>query len=213
MNQIFVSLLLAVSLISQAFAQAADPYTAHMQAAIAQLDSLKGEPAGWAQAAAQFEMISATRPDEWLPCYYAAYCLATQSLLEQEAAKRDLLVARALECWKSLKVENDETHVLRAWIAQASLAVDGQSRWRTEGNIINEYLSKAKKLNPGNPRALLIEADGVYWKPKMFGGGAERAKPMYAQTVAAYAAFVPASPLHPAWGKAQANRQLEACGK
>lgn len=212
MNRIFISFLFALALVSRAFAQDADPYTTHMTAAVTALDSLKN-PADFAQTAAKFEMIAAMRPAEWLPNYYAAYSLATQSFFEKDAEKRDQLIARALDWWNKISVENDETCVLRAWIAQASMAVDGRNRWKTEGSIISEYLEKAKTLNPRNPRALLIEADGVFYKPKAFGGGAAKAKPLYEQTVAAYKDFVPASPLHPHWGSSQATRQLAACDK
>ena len=75
--------------------------------------------------------------------------------------------------------------------------------------LVRETVAKAQQLNPANPRACLVEANNVYYTPKMFGGGADKAKPLYEQAQAKFAAFVPAGPLAPNWGLRQLQGRLK----
>ena len=55
-----------------------------------------------------------------------------------------------------------------------------------------------------------MQANNLYFTPKMFGGGAEVAKPVYDEAKTRYAAFRPAGPLAPSWGERQLLGRLKA---
>ena len=59
----------------------------------------------------------------------------------------------------------------------------------------------AKKLNPDNPRAFVLEALDKFYTPEQFGGSKEEAKKLFEQALQKYASFKPESNIHPNWGK------------
>jgi tetratricopeptide (TPR) repeat protein len=62
---------------------------------------------------------------------------------------------------------------------------------------------QARALGGENPRVLLLQAIGTWFKPSMFGGGEDKARPLMARALAAFAKDHPA-PGMPAWGYAEA---------
>lgn len=67
---------------------------------------------------------------------------------------------------------------------------------------------KARSLAPDNPRLHLIEGIGNIYKPKMFGGGIDRALESIEKAIALYPDDSPSSPLDPDWGHAEAYAWL-----
>lgn len=137
-------------------------------------------------------LISKKWKDEWAPHYYVAYAKAGLSFMESDAAKRDAMLdeadAEMDEAVAILGKDNDETYVVRAMLAQARMAVDGQNRWQKYGKLFDDNLKKAKEINENNPRIYYMKGTAVYFTPKAFGGGAknavsyfEKAKPLFAQ--------------------------------
>jgi len=53
------------------------------------------------------------------------------------------------------------------------------------------YIDLSIKANPENPRPYLIRAMGIYYTPKAFGGGAEKAVPYLEKALEKYEAFKP----------------------
>jgi hypothetical protein len=47
--------------------------------------------------------------------------------------------------------------------------------------------------------------------PEAFGGGKANAKKQFEKALELYKTFKPASPLHPDWGKDEAEKSLAAC--
>lgn len=62
---------------------------------------------------------------------------------------------------------------------------------------------QARALGAENPRVLLLQAIGTWFKPSMFGGGEDKARPIMARALAAFAKDHPA-PGMPTWGYAEA---------
>ena len=90
--------------------------------------------------------------------------------------------------------------------------VDPMSRGRKYGTIANQFYKTAEKLDSlSNPRPLYLGGQGLFYTPKMFGGGKERAKPVLALSVVKYATFKPASDIAPHWGQKQATDLLKQC--
>ncbi len=159
----------------------------------------------------KMERIAAAEKVEWLPNYWVAYCYMMESYVEKDDDKRDLLLDKAdvfVANIEKMKVTNDETEVLKANIANARMAVSPSIRWMKYGSVVEKALENAKKINPKNPRITLLEAQGVFYTPEMFGGGKAKAKPVFEKAMQQFATFKPVSGMHPTWGEATAKWTL-----
>ena len=196
-----------------AVAAPADAYTTLMTAAIAELMST-GDPAVLRASAAKMERAAAVKPQDWLPRYYQSYALLIsvfQAKNEEDEAKDKTLDQAEAALAQARKLGGDESEilVLQAYIYQARLGISPMLRSMKYSGLVNEAVGKALALNPANPRAYLTKANNVYYTPAMFGGGAEKAKPIYEEARARYAAFRPASGLAPNWGEYQLKGRLK----
>lgn len=159
----------------------------------------------------KMERIAATEKTEWLPNYWVAYCYLMDSYIEQEGAKKDLLLDKAdtyLENAEKLSKNNDEIEVLKANLASARMAVSPQDRWQKYGGMVGMAMGAAKKINAENPRIALLEAQGLFYTPETYGGGKQKAKPVFEKALEQFAKFKPASSIHPNWGMAAAQWML-----
>jgi hypothetical protein len=77
----------------------------------------------------------------------------------------------------------------------------------------NELLEKALALNPENPRALLIKGMGVLNMPAMFGGGKDKAKPLFVSAKEKFEKASILTALYPSWGKYWNLKMVAACEK
>ena len=162
-------------------------------------------------AANKMERVAATEKTEWLPNYWVAYCYMQDSYVEKDDDKRDLLLDKAdvfIEKAAKLTQNNDEVEILRANLANARMAVKPSFRWMTYGSKVENALEAAKKISPKNPRIALLEAQGIFYTPEMFGGGHEKSKPLFDKAIAQFATFKPASAIHPNWGLPTAKWML-----
>ncbi|KAA9327049.1 hypothetical protein F0P96_17565 [Hymenobacter busanensis] len=223
-TQLLVLALVAASLTAPAQKKTADNapvataaapagYTDMMAATITELMST-GDPAQLQEITAKFERAAAVAPADWLPRYYQAYGrLITCFTSKESGDAKDLLLDQAetaLQQARKLGGDEAELLVLQGYIYQARLGVSPMARSMTYSAKVKETLAAAKKLDPANPRAYLVEANNVYYTPKMFGGGPEAAKPLYDEAKARFAAFKPSGPLAPNWGERQLNGRLAA---
>ena len=151
----------------------------------------------------QLERVASAETKEWLPNYWAAYCYMNKSYAETVAEKRDLLLEKAetlIAAADKLSPKNDEIEVLKANIASARMAVDPQNRWQKYGMISRKALKTAQALNPDNPRAKMLEAQGIFYTPEAFGGGKEKALPLINDAIEKFAKFKPSTAIMPNWG-------------
>jgi hypothetical protein len=188
-------------------------YTELMAASITELLSTADVPQTKA-AVARFERAAAVAPADWLPAYYQSYGLLRQCFLSKEDGdtKDQYLDQAEAALARARKLGGDESEllVLQGYIYQARLGVSPMARSMKYSVMVNEVLSQAKQINPANPRIYLVRANNVYFTPKMFGGGAEVAKPIYDEAKVRYAAFRPSGPLAPNWGEKQLQARLTA---
>lgn len=173
-----------------------------------------GDPALLKELASKFERASTVVATDWLPPYYQSYALLLtcfQSKEDGDVKDRYLDQAEAaLTRARQRRGDESELLVLQAYIYQARLGVSPMLRSMKYSGMVNETLAQARKLNPANPRIYLVQANNVYFTPKMFGGGAEAAKPLYDEAKIRYAAFQPSGPLAPNWGERQLQSRLKA---
>jgi hypothetical protein len=163
-------------------------------------------------AANKLTLIAKKWPNEGITNYYAALSKAQLSYMLTDAAQRDALVDESEEFLKmavsAWGKETDETHVLRAQIASARMAVDGQKRWQKYGKIFNDELDAAKEINANNPRIFLLRGQSKFWTPKMFGGGKKASKPYFEKAIALFATQPANDWTAPSWGLGSANYHM-----
>ncbi len=189
------------------------PYTAAMQAALTDLRACKST-ADFQAVANRLERIAAAEPAEWLPAYWAAYCYNTMSFMDGDDDRRDQLLDKAEALLGQSEKRNGrdaDVYILKAYVAQARMAVSPATRWMKYGSVVDENLAQAEKLDPGNPRLYYLRGMGAYYKPEMFGGGKNAAKPLLKEALDKYAVFRPASAIHPNWGQPRCQKMYEQC--
>ena len=182
-----------------------DKYVSAMKANIVQLDSIRVTGNG-ADLANNFTRIGDAEKTQWLPYYYAAYCTATQALIEKDNSKKDAIADKANDLITKAETilgkDNSETGVIKSMIETAHMTVDPQSRYMTYGPMISENIEKAKTLDPANPRPVLLEAQNKFYTPEAFGGGKDAAKELFEKAKQLFDNFKPESEISANWGKA-----------
>jgi tetratricopeptide (TPR) repeat protein len=95
-----------------------------------------------------------------------------------------------------------ESHALRA-SCLGQLIGGNMIKGMRLGPQANDAVDKARLLDKDNPRMLLLDAVGAWFKPSMFGGGKDKARAAMHRALAAFATDTPA-PAYPSWGYAEA---------
>ncbi len=188
----------------------ADAYTAMLAATIAEQNA--AGPAAQPATLAKLERAISARPTDWLPRYYQARGYLKVGFAAPDEDQKDLAFDRAqaaLDQARKLPGANQaEVLVLQAYIYQGRIMVSPMTRGTVYASRTGEALALAQKLEPQNPRVYLVMANDLYFRPAIFGGGADKAKPLYEQAKALFATYKPATPLSPNWGEANATARL-----
>jgi hypothetical protein len=189
-----------------------DAYTNAMNHAVSQLKTAEQSRAFEASASA-FERISAAAPEEWLPAYYEAYCqimLASQAMEQEQTDKISAHLDKAqaaVDRAKAIAPESSEVAALQGYVYTGRIWESPMVNGARYSGICQESYAKAIELDPENPRAHHLMGMQIFFTPKFFGGGAEKALPYLQKAAERYERFEPASELHPTWG-AYFNRNL-----
>lgn len=210
MKKIMTAAFIALSAFA---AQAQNPkYIAAMEKNIAALDTTR-DPQALQSLANNFERIAGAEKNEWLPGYYAAYCYASMtynskgSAIDNLCDKADALINRA----DSLSPNNSEIYVVKAQIRSARISVNPMVRGQKYGTESAELREKAKQLDPANPRPYYLEGTANFYTPPMFGGGKDKAKPVFEKAQKMFETFKPASSIAPHWGLHETAYFLKKC--
>ena len=155
-----------------------------------------------------FEHLTTVAPTNWLVNYYVAYTnirLADQSSGGSidsycNQAEKYIKIAE-----KQFDADASEINALYAYLYSVKVKVNPMFRGAKYGKLSREYSEKSIKENPKNPRPYLIRAIGIYFTPKIFGGGVAKAKPMLNKALEKFEHFTPKTPNHPHWGKGMAE--------
>ncbi len=186
-------------------------YESGMQKGLEQLQASKTVE-DMTSTSAFFERIADAEKDKWLPYYYAAYANYITGWMNPKADKdkvaeksKDLIAkAEAIE-------KNAEIYCLRQMVAIQQMTVDPMTRWQTYGAEAKQALENAKQADPNNPRIYYLDGQSLFRTPEAFGGGKTVAKKSAQKSVELFKTFKPASPLHPNWGKTEAEKLLADC--
>jgi hypothetical protein len=159
----------------------------------------------------QFEQLYAVNKTNWLIPYYAGMTKSIMCLLkmgDKDALANDALlwVGRA----KSI-MANDEVYCAESLAYTAKLSVNPALRWFSYEGKIKNALSLAKKLNPNNPRAYILEANIQHKLPLIFGGGCKSAKPLIQKAEWCLNTQTKANSAEPSWGIQSLVQLKKAC--
>lgn len=195
------------------FAQS-EKYTAAMKANLAALDTSFKNAANLLTVANNFERIAMAEKNQWLPYYYAAYCQVNYGFFEEDKSKVDNIANKAAELISkadALNPNNSEISCIKSMIATCHMMVNPMQRFMEYGQESADQMDNAIKQDPSNPRPYFLKGQNLKFTPEQFGGGCATAKPELQTALDKYAAFKPASELHPNWGKARVEELLKDC--
>ena len=154
--------------------------------------------------AKDFETLAASAASHWLTNYYAAYV----NIRLADMSQGDMIDSYCNQAEKYLKIAEkqpdadvSEINALYAYLNSAKVKVNPMFRGAKYGKICKAYIEKAIKANTENPRPYVIRAIGIYYKPKILGGGKEKAEPIVKIASEKFNHFTPKTPNHPHWGK------------
>lgn len=204
---------IALCLFSTSLQAQSEKYQMAMGKALGQMASAKGVE-GLKSNANAFSRIASAETTEWLPQYYAAlnHLYAGYTLMESNMTEAQTLATTALsEIQAGQKIAPNESELvaLEAFAYQLQLLENPMTKGAELSPKIFATLGKAEALNPANPRVYYLRGNFTLNMPEFYGGGAAKASPDLQKAVAAYAAFKPASPLHPTWGGEEAGELAE----
>ncbi|MBS1604770.1 MAG: hypothetical protein JST42_19045 [Bacteroidetes bacterium] len=202
---LFFSLLISLSGVAQS-----DKYVQTMQKNIALFDSAKSIDQ-LQSLASTFERIGDAEKTQWLPYYYAALA---QTWIGWNPATKDkdansqkinayLAKAEAIET-------NSELYAVENMSATQQMLVNPQERWATNGKDAAAALQKGMAADPSNPRLYYLQGMSLFGTPTQYGGGKDKAKPLFEKSVALFKAAQP-KPLYPTWGQKEAENMLAQC--
>ena len=207
MKNIFVFFILLMQLPLQA--QSPNQSKA-LESAVMQFNQTNS-PSSYTQLYLQFEQLYSVDKTNWLIPYYAGMTKALMCLLKM--GERDALANDAL-LWinraKSIAV-NDEIYCAESLAYTAKLSVNPALRWFTYEGKIKNALSMAKKLNPNNPRAYILEANIQHKLPYLFGGGCKSAKPLIQKAELCLNNQAKVNSIEPSWGVQSLVKLKKAC--
>lgn len=159
----------------------------------------------------QFEQLYTVNKTNWLIPYYAGMTRSIMCLLKM--GDKDVLANDAL-LWvgraKSI-MANDEVYCAESLAYTAKMSVNPTLRWFSYEAKIKKALSLAKKLNPNNPRAYVLEANIQQKIPFIFGGGCKSVKPLIEKAELCFNTQTKSNSLQPSWGFQSLVQLKKAC--
>lgn len=167
-------------------------------------------------ASSRFDMAAAKWAGTWQTYLYAAYAKISVSLKLSDKTKRDQYLDAAdayLGKAEKLSPDNQEVLIMQAWSAKARIAVDAKDRWKKFGEVYDDRIAKAKKTTAENPRIYFLEGHGPFYKPKVWGGGKDKAKPYFEKAKELLAKESKTDIMHPYWGSKEVEEFLAQCNE
>jgi tetratricopeptide (TPR) repeat protein len=176
----------------------------------------KNDKASLLKVRGDFERILQLKKNTWIVNYYLASIDFAFSYIGIEEKNNDDVkkyTESSLSLLDKATEANDE--FAEAWILK--LAVNS-NRWIYDMQSMNDIIAKqteakdrSKKLEPDNPRFYLIDGMNTYYTPESFGGGVEKAQPLFEKSWEQFQTYKPKDETYPEWGKDQAAGMLALC--
>lgn len=205
------TIIAAVILLTTISANAqSDKYADAMKKNLSLFDSAK-TTADFQSLSAAFERIGDAEKTQWLPYYYAGLALTTAGWIDTKLDKdANYEKVKALCDRADAIAKTSSICEIRNMAATQEMIVDPQSRWMTYGKEASDHLKTGMDLDPNNPRLYYLQAMSIFNTPEQFGGGKEKAKPVFEKAVALFKSEQ-VKPLYPHWGQKEAEAMLAKC--
>lgn len=160
-----------------------------------------------ARARALVERALTRWPDDAWLLHYLGFALYREATLRQNAAGEadiDGLLERAQDALERSAEARPvpETQALLATVLGQRIG-SNPIRGITLGPRSNQWMDRAVESGPENPRVWLLRGIGAIFKPRMFGGGLDKAEADLRRAIELFEADAPAPPA-PAWGRGEA---------
>ena len=208
------TILLAVALmLSMSHAVLTNDYVEAMQKCIDAIYRATHQ-AQLQDAVNKLERISAAEKDKWEPQYYVAFGYIMMTNLENDGAKKDQFLDKALSAIgkaKSVAARESEIIALEGFVHMLRVSVDPESRGPEYSPKAIRAFTFASELDPGNPRALVLSARMQFGTAQFFGTSTATACALVEQSLEKFNTNKPKGPLAPAWGRAMAESLRQQC--
>lgn len=204
-------IFIVATLVFSVVAKAQTSYEKEMKNALELLDNGKFEEAG-----NQFEKIAETEKENWLPNYYVALSNTFYSFsVSDKKQKADLLEKSEKFLKKSSEnqSENVEIMVVQAlidtgWIVYEPM-IYGQQNF---GKVLETY-TKAKQIDPKNPRVALSSVQFDMNSAKYMGRNPKDFCKDLEKVIELFATFKPETEFSPNWGLKNTQELVQQCNQ
>lgn len=161
----------------------------------------------------QFERIANAEKEEWLPAYYAAYCFVRSTFFdEMKSDETHQQLDKAQKIIDQLvKSNNSESEIFALQALVYQLRITDMSKGYKYSKLAGGAITVAERLNPKNPRVYYLRGSNTFHTPKMFGGGAEKAKADLEKASGMFKNYRAENDLLPTWGAIHNNQLLSKC--
>lgn len=218
MKQLFAALLIVIFTSLNITQLKADDYTDAMKKYIKKLAEVaeKNDKSAMLKLRGDFERVLQLKKNEWMVNYYLGsidVMLARTASEEKNMTDVRKYTESAIELFdKSTDVKDDfaEAYIMKM-TAQSN-------RWQYEPNKMNDIIAKsteakdkAYKLEPNNPRYYLIDGYNVFYTPENFGGGVDKALPVFEKSWENFQTYKPLDETYPNWGIDQSAGMVAMC--
>jgi hypothetical protein len=192
-------------------------YPKQMEANVTKLDNAKAV-GDYQLLQTSFIQLADSKKMDWLPYYYAALCNAKISWLYKDnsgkiapfanLATQQLKKAQSLLDTSKNKIEISEVDCVWSMIYRAKIFISPMFNGMKYGLTANQYIDKAKQMNPNNPRVSLLEGWLKYYAPSLWGGDITKAKQLL-ELALKQLENKPSSAIYPHWGKMECENILK----
>jgi tetratricopeptide (TPR) repeat protein len=161
------------------------------------------------KARAHFERLLAGKKYEALLHYYVGYCDYRLAIFYQQAKKQQLLqqhLEAAITHLEAAVKSNNKFAEAYALLSSCYGQKIGMAPMlaMSLGPKSGTTMQSALQLAPDNPRVILLDAIGTYYKPAMFGGDKDKALAGFKHAADLFDKEKSNDPLQPDWGHAEA---------
>jgi tetratricopeptide (TPR) repeat protein len=211
MRSLFARLLVILTLATPVAAQpaAGTQKWADSLRMLIDVASTRGDMAGLDGAIALADRVLTIAPTDGVIQHYKGFALYRKANLFMGQDKKDDAKAALEEANEILEASSKtlrwaETFALRSSVYGQLIGVDpGPITAMRNGPRSDDMMEEAMKVGPQNPRVVLLRGIGLLYKPRLFGGGADKAERDILKAIELFANDRPPSP-QPVWGRLDA---------
>ena len=167
------------------------------------------------KAAGQFERIATKVPGEWHPHYYAALAYINIGFRSETPADKDKYAEIAqgyIDKALAINAEESEIEAVQGYNYMLQVTADPTSRGQSLSPKAMQHFGKAMKMDPKNPRAMLLMAQMQIGTAKFFGSPIDEPCALAEKALPLLEKEEKGKSFDPTWGKGLAKSVASQCG-